>query len=198
MEKTRDGEKLEKLKTSPWGWIHFLDILECSGPLSLIWTPAQEIITSLLKTIHFVFPIQLMTMRISRPLTLLVINSYTLYSSCCNTFTIFTFHPLEKGIFDLLWLPFRFSYIQNFPFSSNGQFLFQSQLPRDESISLEKGAIILRPFIKTLLLPCPGLQRPGWEHFIVVLYFINWIFEDTGANYRVQLQNVIKIFLNNK
>ena len=41
-------------------------------------------------------------------------------------------------------------------------------VPRDESISLEKGTIILQPFIfqpftRTRLLPCRGLLRPGWE-----------------------------------
>ena len=125
MSDNNDGEnerRREKLKTSPWGWIHFLDILECSGPLSLIWTPAQEIITSLLKTIHFVFPIQLMTMRTSRPLTLLVINSYLILLLLYNFHNIFI-HPMEcTQIYDgYAFIPLTSKIL---PFPSNGQFLF--------------------------------------------------------------------------
>ena len=178
MEKER-----EKLKTGPWGWIHFLDILECSGPLSLIWTLAQEIITSLLKTIHFVFPIQLMTMRTSRSFTLFGINSYL-----CSIFPFLLLYNFSSSYFTILDLapevetPFLRS-----PCPKINQIRSYIRCPKRWIHFLGERNNPPPTFHQDA---APALTRSpeAWlGNFIVVLYFINWIFEDTTTNYRVQL-----------
>ena len=180
MEKRERG----KLKTGPWGWIHFLDILECSGPLSLIWTLAQEIITSLLKTIHFVFPIQLMTMRTENLQTLHIISSALNYS-------ISVIYPKWAIHLPSSYKSNLYIYIQSRYFLRSryfrtlhvaSYFIF---IPWRRIHFLGEGTIILSAFIKTLLLSWS--LGDGMGNLFVVLYFINWIFEDTNTNYRLQL-----------